>query len=379
MRRSFSLLVISVLVTLCFIITATPAVQAQSSPELTLDQAISMALDNNNSLKKADLEIDKGYENRQSASDKVTYIPAGGGSNPGTEIAWYSLLSSDLTWQMNKKLKSQKEDTLVLSVCQQYWQVQTALENVNSAQKAREQAEMENRQTQSGFRVGVKSLSEVTLAQEKLKKALAALEQAKKSLEEEYISFNHLVGLKPDDRPELTETLEFVPLEVSSIEHEVGRVLAESPTTWLAEQMVNQQVYLSEMAFATGTYRPYQVRKIEKEQAEIDAVEAKELTRQLVYTLHAKELEVEEMYRQAQTQVNTAQEVLRLAKLRYDIGLATKLDVLTAETALAQAKAGAQSILQQQAYLKLAFQKPWALAAQESSADLSASGAQMGM
>ncbi|MBC7347105.1 MAG: TolC family protein, partial [Clostridia bacterium] len=60
--------------------------------------------------------------------------------------------------------------------------------------------------------------------------------------------------------------------------------------------------------------------------------------------------------------VAQAEEALRLARLRYEVGMATRLEVQAAELMLAQAEAAAASVLRQHAYYKLAFQKPWAVA-----------------
>lgn len=115
------------------------------------------------------------------------------------------------------------------------------------------------------------------------------------------------------------------------------------------------------MMYATGSYRPHKVRKIEKQQAQLDASEAKEVTAKLVRTLYANVIGLEEAYNQTIAQQKSAQEILRLANVRYENGMATKLEVLTAEVAVTQAETEARGILQQHAYLKLAFQKPWAM------------------
>ena len=58
--------------------------------------------------------------------------------------------------------------------------------------------------------------------------------------------------------------------------------------------------------------------------------------------------------------IRLAGENLRVAKVKFDVGIATKTDVLNAELALEQARQGLLEIESQHEILKMAFKKPWA-------------------
>lgn len=344
---------------------AEPEQQAGSEPQeqqLTLDQAISKALAHSRALEKARLDVQKAEENRDLADEALGFTPTAGGSyDPRVEAAWYNLLSKDLTWQMSRRQVDQAEDVLVLQVCKLYWDVQAAQEKLALATKAAAQAELEARLAQVGYQAGVRSKTEADLAEQKRRQAQADAAKAEQDLRSAYLKFNSAVGLDLEARPALVEHYQFSPLEVTDLQHEIARVLAESPAVWLAEQQVTMQHYAQEMAFASGSYRPYEVRKIDRRQAELDAADAREQAAQTVRTLYITVRSLEESYRKAQAQVAQAAEDLRVTRVRYQVGMATQAEVQAKELALAQAELAANELLRQHAYYKLVFQKPWAM------------------
>lgn len=359
-RKAISTVVALVLVSLLSLTSA----RAEEVPgqQLTLDKAITLALQNSRNVRRAQLEVEKAQEYRDQAALQVTLIPAPGGvQDPREQAAWYDLLSADLTWQMSQRQADQAEDALVLQVCKLYWDVQAAEEKLALATKAAAQAELEARLARVGYQAGVRSRTEADQAEQKRQQAQADAAKAEQDLRSAYLKFNNAVGLDPEARPALVEHYQFSPLEVTDLQHEIARVLAESPEVWLKEQQVTMQYYAQELAFATGSYRPYEVRKIEKQQAELDAADAREQAAQTVRSLYATVRSLEESYRRAQAQVALAAEDLRVTKARYQVGMATQAEVQAKELALAQAEFAANDLLRQHAYYKLAFQKPWAM------------------
>jgi outer membrane protein TolC len=85
------------------------------------------------------------------------------------------------------------------------------------------------------------------------------------------------------------------------------------------------------------------------------------IVRSLYYTI----LSLEESAQIAGEAVKLAEESLRLAKLRYDLGMAIRADVTAAEQELAQARSNYNELVVQHTYMKLAFEKPWAHLAQQ--------------
>jgi outer membrane protein TolC len=119
------------------------------------------------------------------------------------------------------------------------------------------------------------------------------------------------------------------------------------------------------MMLYTGEYRPYEARKLQYEQAELDAMSAEEMYETVVRTLYYSVMGLEESVLIAEEAVKVAEEGLRLTKLRYDLGMSIKADVTAAEKELAQARSNYNELVVQHTYMKLAFEKPWAHLAQQ--------------
>lgn len=341
---------------------AVPVVWAKepAAPELTLREAVDLALKHSEAVKKAEKEIDRTYEMREHRADQLDFVPTAPPGNPSVEIAWSNLLAADLTWRMSKKSYDAQVDSVVLDTCRKYWDVLVAQEKVRAAEEKLRKAELERTRAWASFRVGMITQAELNAAESQVAGAKAALAAAKNELDGAYFALNQLVGLWPEDRPVLVDRVTFVPLEVENLDYEVARVLENSPTVWLAQEKVNLQKYLEDLMFYTGEYRPYQARKIEVEQAELDAVSAKELAEKITRSIYYDVKRLEESYLAAEEGLKVAEESCRLAKVRHDAGVLTQAELAAAEAAVAEARQKVLELACNHAYLKLAFERPWA-------------------
>jgi len=332
-------------------------------PEISLNQAIAKALAHNEAVQKASKEVDRTETLRKEASSKLSFIPADASGDPALEIAWSNLLTADLTWQMSKKSLTAQEDTVALDTCKKYWDILVEQENVKAAQAALDSAQRQLQVARASYRVGIIPQSDLIAAEAGYRGAQAALSRAQNNLNSAYIAFNQMVGLWPEDRPVLTDNIEFHPLKIDNLDYEVEKVMENSPSVWLAQQKVTLQKYLEDMMFYTGQYRPYEARKIEVEQAKLDAASAKEMFDRITRSLYYSVISLEEAYAGAQEVVRMDEENLRVIKAKFDVGMATANDVAGAEKTLAEARANLVNLASQHAYAKLAFTKPWAVSA----------------
>lgn len=328
--------------------------------QVSLNEAVALALVHSEAVKKAAKEIDRTEALREGAASQLSYTPIGPPGDPRIEIAWSKLLASDLAWRMSKKTLTAQEDTVALDACKKYWEVLKAQENVRAAEAALKSAERQLQNARAGYRVGMITQQALVAAEAQRGGAQASLAGAQNELESAYVAFNQVIGLCPEDRPVLTDTVEFNPLEIVNLDYEVVKVLESAPTVWLAQEKVTMQKYLEDMMFYTGEYRPYQVRKIEVEQAELDAVSAKKMLEQVTRSLYYAVKGLEEVYAGAQEGVRLAEENLRVTKVKFKVGLATSSEVVAAEAELAAARQNLFDLAAQHAYMKLAMEKPWA-------------------
>lgn len=367
--RSVGKQFVALAVAICFtFLFAVPPVMARepAALEISLNEAIAMALERSESVKKAEKEIERTEALREEAADQLEYTPVMPAGNPAVEAAWANLLAADLTWRSSKKSLTAEQDAVALDTCKKYWDVLNAQKKVEAAEDALKSAEAELQKVRAYYRVGMVPFSALARAEAQYSAALAGLESARNELNSAYVAFNKLVGLWPEDRPVLTTPVEFVPLEVADLDHEVARVLENCPQVWLEEQKVKLKEYSQDIMFYTGimtgtfSYKPYEARKIEVEQAELDAASTKKLFEEITRKLYYRVKSLEEAYESALEEVRYAEENLRVQQKKFEVGMATRADIAAAEKQLSEAEKKAFEIACQHAYMKLAFEKPWA-------------------
>jgi len=335
-------------------------------PEISLNDAISRALSNSKEVLKAQKEIERTEALKEQADAQLDYIPTYAPGTALVEVPWANMMAADLTWQMSRKSADATVDATALSTCKKYWDVIRALEKVEVARLGVKSANQQRAIAMLSQSVGIISPINSEQVNLKLIEAEANLANAENELENAYAVFNQAIGLNPWDRPILTDDeIVFTPLEIENLQTEISRVKATSPSLWLAQEKVTMQKYLKDMMFYTGEYSPYKARKIELEQAELDAMSAEQMYETIVRSLYYTILSLEESAQIAGEAVKLAEESLRLAKLRYDLGMAIRADVTAAEQELAQARSNYNELVVQHTYMKLAFEKPWAHLAQQ--------------
>lgn len=357
--RRFLFLLISF--SLVFLLPTVARAKEPATPEFTINESITRSLAQSKSVLNATKEIEKTEAMRDYRSDQLSYTPTGTPGTAAIESAWSSLLTADLNWQMSKKSLTDEEDSVVMDTCQKYWNIQVSQGAVETAKQALKQAEFDLNKAKVSQKVGLITNEALFAAEAKLASAKTALEKAQNNLETAYVAFNQIVGLWPEDRPVLTDKLTFTLMEDIDIDNIVAKAVENSPAVWLAKEKVNLQKLSESMMFFSGSYTPYQARKIDVEQAVADSVSAKEaieiMTRNLYYSLRT----LEANYPSAVQAVKLAEENLRVSELKLQAGMAVKADVAASEANLAQAKQTLLELMKNHAYYKLALDKPWAM------------------
>ena len=332
-----------------------------ATPELTLQQAVEKAVANSKSLKNKGYEVERTEEVRGSAADKVKFVPAAG-SNPDPTAAanFTGLVSADLQWQMAKKSYDAEVDTVTMSVTKAYYGVLQALESVHVAEQAYQSKELASRLAMASYRAGALSKSGLIQADSDLAGAKSDLEAARKALDDAYQQFNQLVGLWPEDRPVLTGRPSFSALEIDNLDTEVERAVENSPTLWQAKRNIDLAKLNLDLYAFNYESEPYKSKEIKVDQAEVSAASAEEQLRNAVRTIYYNIRKLEENYAGLQQKLAAAEENLRVTQLKFDLGMATKADVLSAQYALAGVQKSLLDTVCQHELLKLSFAKPWA-------------------
>lgn len=365
MKRYINTLVLSILATL---LLAMPVYAKEpATPEITMNQAIQMALDHSADLKNAQTELDRSYEVRQFSSENLKFVPVGPATTDVTR-AFYGLQQADLSWQMAKKSLQVKKDNVEMAVHQAYNTILQAQEKLKFSQLNVKNAEIKRNIAAASLRVGTIDKYTLVQAEASLSSAKSSLEADTKALDDAYQKFNQLVGLWPEDRPHLAETPMLKKLQVDILDAHVARILEESPSLWLAKEKVNlAKITLDTYNFSDPTrLEPYKAKEYDVDKAIISASDAQEQTKKLIRTLYYSVRQLEDKYVAVNEQVKVAEENLRVTKIKSANGMTTSSDVVEAETAVVKAHLQVLDIACQHDILVLAFLKPWAYSATDS-------------
>ncbi|PRR74247.1 TolC family protein [Neomoorella humiferrea] len=357
---------------LLIIAFAVPTAIAASSKDgngtgevISLQQAVDMAIKNDETLKSALAEIDRTRALRENAQENMSFTPVEGGYNgaygPQIEASWLSLLGADLNYRASQRTYQANLDTLALKVCKAYWDVQVAREKVALQEKVMQQALLNLQNARAAVQAGTAAASTLTAAESAWKQAEDSLTAAKHTLDSAYTTFNNLVGLDAGARPLLQEEPAYSPLDIANLEYEVQRVLENDPNVWKAQQNIDVKRWSATMMYSSGSYTPYDARQAELQQAEYTLETVKEATALKTRSLYYQIKSLEENYSAAQAALSAAQEKLRVEQAKAQVGMNTKADVIAAEVDVAKAQEALDELVRNHAYLKLAFEKPWAM------------------
>lgn len=331
------------------------------NPELTLQQAVEMAVSNSKSVKSAQYDIDRTAELREKASDKVQFTPIDETTTAG-EAAFTNLQQADRNWQMSRRTYEAEQDSVVMRAYKAYNGLLQAMENVRMAEIQLKDNNNQHNIALAKSRVGMINKAELIQSEAVVQTAKADLEAARKALDASYEEFNLLVGLRPENKPVLVGAPVFEELQVSNLDYEAQKALEKSPTAWLAQKNVD----LAQIAYNIWNYDAtagsIKVTKIDLDKAKLSAQDTNEQVKNLVRSLYYSIKQLEEQHASAQESIKVAEESLRVTKVKYEVGMATATDVTTAEITLEKAKKQVFDILCQHEILIYAFQKPWAYA-----------------
>jgi outer membrane protein len=360
MKKKISCLIL----TFFLLLVLTPITYADDNSAdmiLTLDKAVEMALKKSHKLKEIDYDIERAEEVRKSAANKVNFTPVGPDPDPTAATAFTALVASDMGLLMAKKSKDLEIDKITLNVFKKYTGAITANLDFELAKMQQNEAKRDWQVALLSYDTGLISWSQLKLAEAGNKTADTSYELAQKQVDEAYQELNNLIGLKPGDRPILTENIEYMPLEVDSLDSTITRIMDGNPAIWLAEQQASlERLKLDLYSWADPYREPYSAKKIDVDKAELSAVDAKRQMRDSLNTLYLQIMQLEDNYKMAEQMLRIAETDFQVKKLQYEVGMLSKQDYLAAEVELAKAQNDFNKIVYQHELLKQTFYKPWA-------------------
>ncbi|ABZ83442.1 hypothetical protein HM1_1132 [Heliomicrobium modesticaldum Ice1] len=350
--------------------SATVVNVAQTQPQFTFQQAVEQAKKSSKPLRIAQLDLERSFEVRNYLGDSVmhtyqTTSQIGYARDQQYYGAFMGLNQADTAWNMNKRNLEAQEDAVVMQTYQLYNGLLQAQDKVNNCKIRLTNAQIQYNNAFAASQVG--TIDNPTFVQAKAARAAAeaSLASAESALADAYQKFNNLMGLRAEARPVLVDRPAFEKMKVDDVDFAITKAVNESPTVWLAQKKVDlaEAAYTAYAYSLSGRTEPGKAKSIDIDKAAVAAMNTKEQMDKLVRTLYHGVKQLEEQYDSAKEQVAVAEENLRVAKLKFDIGIATKADVASAESKLVDAKESLLDIVIKHQNLVYAFSKPWAYAA----------------
>ncbi|WP_172613495.1 TolC family protein [Moorella sp. E306M] len=342
---------------------------------LTLQQAVDMALKHSSELQVARNTIDKNKKLRDEAWDANnavlinTYL--GNGlyvSVPTGKDPQGAVFKTDYDWRAAQKDYDTKVESVKASVYQAYFNVLQDQAQVNYLEQSLASKERNLRDAEARWQAGMDTAFNVNQLRAAVVSERAKLAQAQDTLARDYANLAQLVGLPRGSTPALSNDATYQPLEVTDLNSTIEQIVSASPDLWKAQQ----QVQLIKDTFAMQNSAD--VDRYNLKNANLAVTITGDKLQQAVLKLYYTVKDLEAGYEAAQKSVATAEEALRLAKLRYDVGIGTQADVLAAEASLAQARQQLLSLTIQHELAVKAFWQPWAWSASGGSSAAVAAG-----
>lgn len=216
------------------------------------------------------------------------------------------------------------------------------LSDESSLEVAKKEAEVKKTQYLQGQtknKMGLISDYDLRTLETDYKTAVDNVETLERTIEEEYRSFNQLLGISDDTEYELVYDIEYTPYEMGqSMTQYIQNKLNTDYTIKQLEQNVDDAEFNKNYMSMSSTNSQSASNKYSYEEAKSTLRTAKEDKELAIQNAYNEVQELENQYETAQRNLETAKSNLELAELNYSLGRNTALDVTKAELDVEEAE-----------------------------------------
>ncbi|MEQ8235485.1 MAG: TolC family protein [Syntrophomonadaceae bacterium] len=352
--------IMTLCLTICMLlgIWIMPAAAAdEQTAGLTLDQAVAMALKHSTALKLANYSTDQSKNTFEVAEMRASDYTVTGPLY--TTDVWAVFSNADaqyLSYRITSEREKITKDSVVISTVQKYMAVLSARDAAQNATKSLAAAEWSRMASQAMYRVGMMSEFALSQSEDSYQGSRNAYNQAQTALASAYRDLNYLTGstvIQP-----LVSTPSYSPYDLSSLDGRIAGIIENSPSIWISDKSVNQAQMSANMADAP-TSKEYENLQTNIDKAELSAADTRTQAKMKLKTLAETIQKCEDNYQTAKHNLDTANKNLLIKRLMYELGMATKGDVLTAEVSQANAQKALDDLVIQHEITKMQFEKPW--------------------
>ncbi|SHJ99045.1 Outer membrane protein [Geosporobacter subterraneus DSM 17957] len=339
--------------------------QTMSGSTLTYEQALEKAFKSSSTLKQALIDIEKSKDNRKRAEDNLDYLPTWFGRAAvvdSTRKLFYGLIQADIAWESSKKQVALEEERIAYDVLKAYQEILKKEEELIITQLSLEQTKKEKKIVDAKAAHGLASQFDRTLIDNSLQEAQKKVEGIEKSIKDERMKLNFLMGEAKDKEYLLVDKpiYEKIDLKEEDLDFHISRTISDSTAVWLAEQNVK----LAEMELDIYEYNnpnipSYKVKEMDVDKAKTSVTDIKKQLGESMRVMYYSIKQLENQYAMLEIGLKKAEEAVKLTRTRYDAGMATDIELLQSEYTIEQIKKSMFDITVQHDQLKFMLARPW--------------------
>ncbi len=339
-------------------------VAALALPQLTVEEALKKAKKHSSSLK----DLADTLEYMQDADEKI-YDWVGAVSIPSYEYkrwtndAWYTLVSNVFALDngiKQTKLGEQVANLGIEAAVKGYF-IQIVLME-DGLELAKQKAELEKiayQQGQTKYRLGLLSTYELDKLQIAAQQAQDTVTNTEAALEQQYISFNSLIGENADKRFDFVYDVEFTPFTMDqTLDQYVNDKTKNDISIQIQELKLEQAKFTSNYRAESDSGTTADNDKLNYDKAKRDLKTAKENLEKEIRNAYLDIQQFETKYASAQADLRNAQANYRAVQVNLQAGRVTKTTVQQAKMGVTAAENALKQLVYQHDMQVFQFKNP---------------------
>lgn len=354
--------------------TNKPVSKDENSTTLTYNDALQKALTYSYALKQAKKEIEKADESRDDYGEFFRYSsPFGTGNSledaQMRQIYLGMLSADDKVKKANRDLETTKDEIT--------YQVKQAYNDILDKEASKVYNENALTVEQLNFKLAKIQLEQGVISQiqydqlaNKLDAAKKTVEASDKALTQAKTKLNQLMGVTSNNSYTLVDMPTFETMENVDVDYQITKTFENHPSIFELEQAKNlAQKSLDLYSYNSGSIgENYETKRITAATIGDQIAQTKDSIAQGVRTTYLNIKSLEDQYAILQTNLANAEKSLEVAKIQYEVGQTTELDLRQKELQVADLNAKITDTVVKLDNLHAVFEKPWAAMSSSSAA-----------
>lgn len=335
--------------------------------DLSVEEAVDLGLKNNESIKTAQLNIERNQVLYKKISDQWSKSEDSSMIETKLLSDGYYKRQANMAVTVSKKTKELTESKIALGIRSGYYEIERGLKDIEVKEKNMERVLEQLNIAEAKFNTGTGIRQDVLTAEAAVEEAKLSLSNAEDDLEYSKMEFNKLLGLPVNAEVVLTDDVLNINavIDMSSINIEEKVALAKEARFEMVQARENLEVAQLYFDIVSG-YRAqntydYRDANYQKESAVNQINEAEtsvELSVNKAYLDMKKTACAVSVY---DKNVQTLEEAYRLSQISYEAGIGVQMDVLNAQKMLYDAELARIEMIHSYNLAKLSFEASYGI------------------